>query len=580
MPCAGYSPNLLIDYLFEEFSVNINYPELLETIKAELVPGRTESHAFLLWFLKNYYRLDEIDAVDSVCDGPDDKGIDAIYVDYNLETVDVFQSKLVQNSRRTLGDTQLKEFVGTLAQLSDPSQIEEIVSSTSNTELANLLRVENVATKIADGFTVRGVFLTNILRDGNADSYLAGQNNLSLFDKRELEANFVPAGPTAPIGTPVSFDVFGYECIECPVGDARAVFAPLKASELIQLNGIANNELFAWNVRGSLGRTKVNKDIAKSIENQEEHKEFLLFHNGLTLLCETLSYENDKVEISGYSVVNGCQSLTSLYENRSKVTDDLRLIARIIQLPAGNPLAEKITHHSNNQNPINARDLQSNSTIQRRLQNEFNQAFDGQVFYRIKRGEADQAPLNIDNDEAGRLLLAFDLKQPWTCHQSYKVLDELHGDIYARPEVNAYRILAVYEIAEEVIKALDTIENRLLSSYRLTRYFLLYLARLSLELDETGKNFCADPKTFVADQASRQRLRSSIAPVITDLVIDLNAEVRERADAGIPLDFKRELKSPNFVRELGRSIIANYQKSVARARANSFGQEWEQNSQQ
>jgi AIPR protein len=94
-------------------------------------------------------------------------------------------------------------------------------------------------------------------------------------------------------------------------------------------------------VRGSLGRTKVNKEIAKSIENKDEHKEFLLFHNGLTLLCKQMSYQNDKVEVSGYSVVNGCQSLTSLYENRSKVTDDLRLMARIIELPPGNALATR-----------------------------------------------------------------------------------------------------------------------------------------------------------------------------------------------------------------------------------------------
>ena len=556
--------------------MNLDYPGLLETIKTELAPGRTESHSFLLWFLKNYYRLDELDAVDAVCDGPDDKGIDAIYVDHNLETVEVFQSKLVQNPVKTLGDTQLKEFVGTLAQLRDPERVAEISATTANTELANLLKSENVATKVADGFVVRGVFLTNIMGDKNAQSYLEGSSDtLALFDKQQLESAYVPAGPTAAVGKPVSFDVFGYECIECNVGDARALFAPLKASELIQLDGIASNELFAWNVRGSLGRTKVNKDIAKSIENKDEHKEFLLFHNGLTLLCEKLSYQNDKVEIAGYSVVNGCQSLTSLYENRSRVTDDLRLMARIIELPPGNALADKITHHSNNQNPINARDLQSNSTIQRRLQNEFRKHYDDQVFYRIKRGEADQAALNIDNDEVGRLLLAFDLKQPWTCHQSYKVLDELHGDIYARPEVGAHRIIAVYEIAEAVLASLDGIENKLLASYRLTRYIMLYLARLALDLDERGREFCANPQKYLDVADGRDRLRAAVAPVIADLVIDLNAEVRERAEAGNPFDFKRELKSPNSVRELGRSIIANYQKSVIRGRANSFGQEWE-----
>jgi len=123
--------------------------------------------------------------------------------------------------------------------------------------------------------------------------------------------------------------------------------------------------------------------------------------------------------------------------------DDLRILTRLIELPTDHELAEKITHHSNNQNPINARDLQSNSTRQRRLQNEFSAAYLGEIFYRIKRGEPDQAAQVIDNDEVGRLLLAFDRKEPWTCHQSYKILDELHAEIFARPEVNADRIVAI-----------------------------------------------------------------------------------------------------------------------------------------
>jgi hypothetical protein len=555
--------------------VDLDYPGLLSEITEERAPGRTESHAFLLWFLKNYYRLDDIEAADSVCDGFDDKGIDAVYIDNNLETIDVFQSKLIKNSVRTLGDTQLREFVGALAQLRDPATVTQIAQTTSNTELSRLLQSENVATKIADGFTVRGIFLTNIQCDNNAVKYIGTQDNLRVFDKSELLRSYVPSGPTSPIGTPVAFDVFGYDCIKCSVGDATAIFAPLKASELVRLDGISSNELFAWNVRSSLGKTKVNKDITASIGNVDEHKEFLLFHNGLTLLCQGLEYADDKITISGYSVVNGCQSLTSLYENRTKITGDLRLICRIVKLPPGNMLAEKITHHSNNQNPINARDLQSNSSIQRRLQNEFRQNYDGDVFYRIKRGEGDQAPVNIDNDEAGRLLLAFDLKQPWTCHKSYAVLDELHGSIYARPEITAHRILVVHEIASEVISALPRIENRMLASYRLTRYFMVYLVRLALELDERGKEFIGNPATFLEQVDGRARIKAAIGPVISDLTIDLNAEIRERHDAGNPFDFKRELKNSGSVREISRSIVANYQKSVARGRADSFGVEWE-----
>lgn len=554
--------------------LDLTYPAILDAIKTELVPGRTESHALLVWFLQHYFRLDELEAQETVCDGIDDKGVDGIYVDSILEAIFVFQCKLVQNLKRTLGDTQLKEFAGTLGQFRTADTIAEIAKTTANTELARLLTASDVAGLVTKGYAVKGVFVTNIDSDGNANTYLRTRDDIRLYDKRVLSTDFIPVGPTEPIGTPVTFDVFGFDCAEYQIGNVKVVFAPLKGNELVRLDGIASSELFAWNVRGSLGRTKVNKDIGLSIDTVAEHKNFLLYHNGLTILCQQLERKGDAITISKYSVVNGCQSLTSLYDHRAKITDELRILTRLIELPPDHPLAEKITNHSNNQNPINARDLQSNSTIQRRLQNEIDQLYAGQVFYRIKRGEPDKAPQVIDNDEAGRLLLAFDLKEPWTCHQTYKVLDELHGDIFARPEVNARRIVAMADLHAVIQTCMADVENRMLASYRLSQYFLLYLLRKALELDDQGKAFCVDLGAFLMQPSGRERLRSCATRIVKDIIIDLNAEVRERAEADNPFDYKRELKSPNSVRQMERSIIPQYWKAVSRGRACSFGQEW------
>jgi hypothetical protein len=346
------------------------------------------------------------------------------------------------------------------------------------------------------------------------------------------------------------------------------------------LDGIQTSELFAWNVRGGLGRTKVNKDIGKSIDDTTEHQNFLLYHNGLTVLCKRIDRDDDHIEIEGYSVVNGCQSLTSLFEHRLKITDDLRIFTRLIELSADSPLVEKITHHSNNQNPIHARDLQSNSIIQRRLQNEFAQLYPGQIFYRIKRGEAVQVPEVIDNDSAGRALLAFDLKQPWSCHQAYKVLDELHAEIFARREVTAYRIVAIMDILQVVHECTDALDNKLMGSYTLTAFVLLYLLRRALEEDESGKQFCADPGPFVTAENGRTRIKEVARTILGDLVIDLNAEISERLHQGKPFDYKRELKSPTGVRELERGVIPQYLKAINRKRVEAFGAEWQRTAPQ
>jgi hypothetical protein len=555
--------------------LDLRYPSLQQLVAPYLGSSRTESRAFLVWFLEHFYRLDPDAAQDVVCDGQDDKGIDGIFVDQNLESIDIFQSKVVQNPRRRLGDPELQKLAGTLTLLADPQNIEALAKETRNTELRNLLQTEEVAKKVAAGYSVHGIFIVNVERDPSADSFLHAQSNLELYDASALQALYVPAGPSSPIPDPATFHVDPKRRALYHTGSTRVVVAPLKATELVKLDGISNGSLFAWNVRQSLGRTKVNKQIAASVADNNEHPNFILFHNGLTVLCQKIEVHGKRLVISGYMVVNGCQSLTTLYDQRDHLSDNLELLARLIELDPDDPLAAKITHHSNNQNAISARDLQSNSVIQRRLQREFSARFGDSVFYAIKRGEAPTAEPVIDNEEAARILLAFDLEQPWACHQTYRLFDELHTPIFARPEVTADRIFAQWIVFQAVMEALSSINHPLIVGYRLTRYFLLYLLKRALTNDQMGERFCQDPLGFIVADDGFDRLHRATLRVLNDLVIDLNAEIDQRESSGNPLDYKRELKSPTAVKAIERNIISPYLMAVSRDRASSFSKEWE-----
>lgn len=85
--------------------------------------GRSESAAFLIWFLSTIYRLDEVDAEDAVCDQTSDMGIDALVVDDLDKQIVVVQAKSREKLPATLGDTELKKFVGTLAQFSSEAAV-------------------------------------------------------------------------------------------------------------------------------------------------------------------------------------------------------------------------------------------------------------------------------------------------------------------------------------------------------------------------------------------------------------------------------------------------------------------------
>jgi len=556
-------------------TLDLRYANLKTLIAPYLGGSRTESRAFLAWFLENFYRLDPDASQDAVCDGTDDKGIDGIYVDDNLETIDVFQSKIVENPSKSIGDTEIRRLAGTLTLFSSPTNVDALANDTRNLELQSLLVAEEISKKVAAGYAVRGVLLTNAPRDPSVDTFLRAQTNLDIYDRDVLQSLYVPAGPVAPIAPPATFHDDSKRRAVYHTRGTKVVVAPLKATELVKLDGIANGSLFAWNVRQSLGRTKVNKDIAASIQDREEHPNFILFHNGLTVLCQQISLKGNRLTISGYMVVNGCQSLTTLYDQRDSLSEDLEILTRLIELDPDDPLTAKITHHSNNQNPISARDLQSNSVLQRRLQREFAAKYGSSVFYAIKRGEVPTTEYVIDNEEAARILLAFDLEQPWTCHQTYKLFDELHARIFARPEVTAARVFALWLVFAAVQQAVPQIKHPLMVGYRLTKYFLLYLVKRALAGDAVGMQLIQDPDVLINEADGPNRLYRAIARVANDLVIDLNAVIDQRASTASPLDYKRELKSPTAVKALERAIISPYQMAVARDRASSFAREWE-----
>jgi hypothetical protein len=101
--------------------------------------------------------------------------------------------------------------------------------------------------------------------------------------------------PPSPQKAPVSLDVTGFDVVHYKTTDAQTYIAPIRASDLLKLQGLKNGALFAWNVRQNLGRTKVNKEIAESILKPSEHKNFLLYHNGLTVLCQEIKKTKDKI---------------------------------------------------------------------------------------------------------------------------------------------------------------------------------------------------------------------------------------------------------------------------------------------
>jgi len=226
-------------------------------------------------------------------------------------------------------------------------------------------------------------------------------------------------------------------------------------------------------------------------------------------------------------------------------------------------LAKAITINSNNQNSIKPRDLKSTNEVQVRLKREFEKRFAGTYSFEIKRGESAAEGLEIiTNEEAGRLLLAFDLNEPETCHQVYKLFDDKYSEIFARPAVTADRVVFLHRIMEVIQTCMAEIEYKPLSKYGLTRFFLLSCISLLLQKDQGCRNIVKNPRE-IFESGDIDAFLNAVGEALRSMIIDLNYEVKTRGET---FDYKGDLKSPVKVRDLRSELLKSYEKELAKGK--------------
>lgn len=552
----------------------LEYSNLSDLLSPYRKKERSVGRSFLNWFLENIFGMDDTSADDAICDGSQDKGIDAIYVDELNEEIIVFQSKTVESANKTIGDTSLKEFAGTLNQLSTIENIELIEKGNANEILKKLVVDLKLKNKVTNGFIVKGIFITNASADQNAAEYLASNESIKLFDKKKIVEVHIDFEKQGGVNDEFVFDCSHVTPLNFSTLDNIAevwVFTAF-ASDLVKMSGIEDASLFQQNVRLALGSTKVNKAIKKSILDPNEHVKFQLYHNGITIICDSAKHENEKIIIDNYVVVNGAQSITTLYNQRKNITENLKILTKIIKLNTNDvSLVKKITTNSNNQNAIKPRDLQSNQTIQQRLKKEF-ESIDGYEFA-VKRGEILDEGKVISNEDAGRMLLTFDLNEPWNSHQKSQIFDEYYSKIFGRPEVNAQRIILVYEILSVVEEQLDQIDHKQYAYYSATKYFLLYVISKIMQKDEVGKAVYTNKLKIVLNFKDLNEFKRIITDILrNNIIVDLNYFLKDEKNS--TFDYKKVSKNTTELQSLCMELLKDYEKDLKRAKAKSISEQW------
>ena len=175
--------------------------------------------------------------------------------------------------------------------------------------------------------------------------------------------------------------------------------------------------LFAQNLRTFIANKKVDDAISGTIRRSPA--DFWLKNNGITIACEDYFVDGNKIVLYKFSIINGCQTATKI--GKSTIDTDFLVPCKIIREDDPLRMAD-FAEAANQQKPIQARDLKSNSPEQLDLKKQLEQHAP-KVYLGIKRGipvytKAERRQRGIrewqqlDNRAYGQLVLAFHRQKP------------------------------------------------------------------------------------------------------------------------------------------------------------------------
>ena len=410
-----------------------------------------DGQRFVAWYLRNIYGLEPFDAKDCITDGSGDKQIDAVYISEQDETVYIIQGKF---TRKAKTDSEpVKEIMAAWSQIKNLQRLQD----NSNDKLSG--KINDISSALDNDYDLcfELVITSTLTQPAEKEAKHFRQElsdsetltaSLVVVDEKTLKARYDASihqnGPSISYDFPLEPGRY----MDININDTRAVIAVIPLTECVNIPGIQDGSLFMKNVRQSLGKkVKVNQEIAQSLKKNPG--EFFFLHNGITAICSLLEIDNNTLHVEGLSVVNGCQSLTTIFGSSETVkkSEEGYIIFRFYEITE-NDQTETISRSTNSQNTVKARDLRSNDKYVLALKKNYEQYYhDGQFI--TKRGEKAGDGKNkahiIELGILGKMLITWHVQKPTETH--------LESDIFS----TYFNLLFHRDYKPEDVQALNEI---------------------------------------------------------------------------------------------------------------------------
>ena len=437
--------------------------KMYEQIKSDIVQEYyktnfpNDGQRFIAWYLRNIHNLDIVEAKSCITDGAGDKQIDAIYIDDANEIAYIIQGKFY--SGETVDAEPLREVLSSWAQIRDLAKLQESANEKLKIKINELSKAIDDSYEICFELITTSALTDSAKNDLEVFRKLLSDNddisaNIIVVDNDTLQFRYSEALNKSRPYINHSFALEDGKYMVLEVNGAKAAILALPLKECIKIPGIKDQSLFRKNVRQSLGNSnKVNKGIAKTLKTNSG--DFFFLHNGVTAICSKLTIDGNTLIVKELNVVNGCQSLTTIYSCSEAVknSDNAYIMFRFYEISDAEK-ADRISTCTNSQSAVKARDLRSNDKSVLAINKAYEQYYtDG--YFITKRGEiVDSVKYNTNHvvnlTDLGKQLVAWHSQRPTISYSETKIFDKYFDQIFHK-DYAPQKIQALNELYKEVI---------------------------------------------------------------------------------------------------------------------------------
>lgn len=465
----------------------------------------------------------------------DDYGIDAVYIDEENLSINLFNFKY-RNKFNPIKKQSINETIIST----------KFINALLNENVNNLAgKLKTQAINIIEKFNSSDVWKFNlfVVSNENIELQKTDDDLKQLEDMYSLEV--IPIGLSQiskimsirpePIDSEIIIEqqaIMSYT--ESSISSSKSYVLRLPLSEIVRitcndknLRGKYNIEdlkelskieldysVLFDNVRGLVLRSKFNKNISKTLK--EEPSKFFMYNNGLTITAKDIeatpvnANKRVKLSIKSFQVLNGGQTLRTIHSfnkldetNIEEYLAKSEVLVRIFKTTQDNELNNKIAEFTNSQNSISNIDLKSLRTEQIQLEQFLDE---NDIIYSRKSGDTGLSDNKvykhkISMERFGQVIFSINGNPHRASNQKKQIFDkyydELFGESALKIEQSPEQVSKYYEIK----KKYDN-RNEYESSDQKIFYILYLNQHISKDIDSLIDLFEDTIKTFVPSNST------------------------------------------------------------------------------